>query len=275
MALIVEVACNRQSHLFFNTFCVPTNFCLNFLLSAPPVCTGSPILRSHPLGGGAYERRWLKRSGVTIANWPPFSAPSFALDCICDAGWIGLALLCRFSVLPWGQMSFWGATVITSLASAFPVVGHPLAFHRWLPHPLRFCSQHTARAGSALSPGARPGGLNQLSRIGSVDHLRQEPARYRVGHSFRLEWFISEFLPLMSWLAPHELRPARRLVIQSIRGRPPPPPVLVACSQELAHPSLPSFLCRAVPNRGRPKRWLLSTNHPAPISGSPRLPLGV
>lgn len=26
-------------------------------------------------------------------------------------------------VLPWGQMSFWGATVITSLASALPVVG--------------------------------------------------------------------------------------------------------------------------------------------------------
>ena len=27
-------------------------------------------------------------------------------------------------VLPWGQMSYWGATVITNLFSAFPVVGH-------------------------------------------------------------------------------------------------------------------------------------------------------
>ncbi|MDA8248525.1 MAG: cytochrome b N-terminal domain-containing protein, partial [Rhodospirillales bacterium] len=26
-------------------------------------------------------------------------------------------------VLPWGQMSFWGATVITNLFSAFPVIG--------------------------------------------------------------------------------------------------------------------------------------------------------
>ena len=26
-------------------------------------------------------------------------------------------------VLPWGQMSFWGATVITNLFSAFPLVG--------------------------------------------------------------------------------------------------------------------------------------------------------
>ena len=27
-------------------------------------------------------------------------------------------------VLPWGQMSYWGATVITNLFSAFPIVGH-------------------------------------------------------------------------------------------------------------------------------------------------------
>ena len=31
-------------------------------------------------------------------------------------------------VLPWGQMSFWGATVITSLAS---VVGNPLVSWLW------------------------------------------------------------------------------------------------------------------------------------------------
>ncbi len=28
-------------------------------------------------------------------------------------------------VLPWGQMSFWGATVITSFFTAFPIVGQP------------------------------------------------------------------------------------------------------------------------------------------------------
>ncbi|MBN8646826.1 MAG: cytochrome b/b6 [Caulobacterales bacterium] len=33
-------------------------------------------------------------------------------------------------VLPWGQMSFWGATVITNIASAIPVVGEPI--HKWL-----------------------------------------------------------------------------------------------------------------------------------------------
>jgi ubiquinol-cytochrome c reductase cytochrome b/c1 subunit len=34
-------------------------------------------------------------------------------------------------VLPWGQMSFWAATVITSLFSAFPVVGDPIVTWLW------------------------------------------------------------------------------------------------------------------------------------------------
>ncbi|MHB2167094.1 cytochrome b [Alsobacter sp. R-9] len=34
-------------------------------------------------------------------------------------------------VLPWGQMSFWGATVITNLFSAFPVVGETIVTYLW------------------------------------------------------------------------------------------------------------------------------------------------
>ncbi|WP_319530382.1 cytochrome b/b6 [uncultured Cohaesibacter sp.] len=34
-------------------------------------------------------------------------------------------------VLPWGQMSFWGATVITNLFSAFPIVGDPIVQLLW------------------------------------------------------------------------------------------------------------------------------------------------
>src|SRR3546814_3787310 len=33
-------------------------------------------------------------------------------------------------VLPWGQMSFWGATVITNLFSAIPIVGESIV--HWL-----------------------------------------------------------------------------------------------------------------------------------------------
>ncbi|SON56539.1 Cytochrome b/c1 [Hartmannibacter diazotrophicus] len=34
-------------------------------------------------------------------------------------------------VLPWGQMSFWGATVITNLFSALPIVGEPIVTWLW------------------------------------------------------------------------------------------------------------------------------------------------
>ncbi len=34
-------------------------------------------------------------------------------------------------VLPWGQISFWGATVITSLFSAIPYVGSDIVFWLW------------------------------------------------------------------------------------------------------------------------------------------------
>jgi ubiquinol-cytochrome c reductase cytochrome b/c1 subunit len=34
-------------------------------------------------------------------------------------------------VLPWGQMSFWGATVITNLASAIPYVGTDIVYWLW------------------------------------------------------------------------------------------------------------------------------------------------
>lgn len=34
-------------------------------------------------------------------------------------------------VLPWGQMSYWGATVITNLFSAFPVVGESIVTFLW------------------------------------------------------------------------------------------------------------------------------------------------
>ena len=34
-------------------------------------------------------------------------------------------------VLPWGQISFWGATVITNLFSAIPYVGSDIVFWLW------------------------------------------------------------------------------------------------------------------------------------------------
>jgi Cytochrome b subunit of the bc complex len=52
--------------------------------------------------------------------------------------WIGILIFLAMMatafmgyVLPWGQMSFWGATVITNLFSAFPIVGEPIVTWLW------------------------------------------------------------------------------------------------------------------------------------------------
>ena len=51
-------------------------------------------------------------------------------------------------VLPWGQMSFWGATVITNLASALPIIGPIIVIWLWGGHSVdnatlnRFFSLH-------------------------------------------------------------------------------------------------------------------------------------
>ena len=48
-------------------------------------------------------------------------------------GWLGVIIFLLMMatafmgyVLPWGQMSFWGATVITNLFSAIPLVGEAI-----------------------------------------------------------------------------------------------------------------------------------------------------
>lgn len=52
--------------------------------------------------------------------------------------WLGLVIYLLMMatgflgyVLPWGQMSFWGATVITNLFSAFPIVGDYIVTWLW------------------------------------------------------------------------------------------------------------------------------------------------
>lgn len=52
--------------------------------------------------------------------------------------WLGVLILLLMMatafmgyVLPWGQMSFWGATVITNLFSAFPLVGESIVSWLW------------------------------------------------------------------------------------------------------------------------------------------------
>ena len=70
------------------------------------------IFRGFYYGSYVRPKQWLWVSGAII----------FVL--MMATGFIGY-------VLPWGQMSFWGATVITNLFSAIPVVGEVLVQWLW------------------------------------------------------------------------------------------------------------------------------------------------
>lgn len=70
------------------------------------------VLRGMYYGSGAQPRELVWITGVAI------------LLLMIITAFIGY-------VLPWGQMSFWGATVITSLATAIPVVGKHIMYWLW------------------------------------------------------------------------------------------------------------------------------------------------
>lgn len=94
--------------------------------------------------------------------------------------WIGLAIFLSFMaeafmgyLLPWGQMSFWGATVITNLFTAIPLVGQP--FTVWLRGDFavgdatltRFFSLHTTFLPLAVIGGLLVMHLTALHKVGS------------------------------------------------------------------------------------------------------------
>ncbi|HBG46769.1 MAG TPA: cytochrome b [Deltaproteobacteria bacterium] len=94
--------------------------------------------------------------------------------------WIGLLILLFFMseaffgyLLPWGQMSFWGATVITNLFTAIPLVGQDLAV--WLRGDFavgdatltRFYSFHTTLVPFAILGVLVVLHLSALHKVGS------------------------------------------------------------------------------------------------------------
>jgi quinol-cytochrome oxidoreductase complex cytochrome b subunit len=80
-----------------------------------------------------------RRSMVGLAQLIPAAGVVFGLGLMAFAYsrvlWlsIGLMVVTGFMgyVLPWGQMSFWAATVITNLFSAIPLVGDPIVTWLW------------------------------------------------------------------------------------------------------------------------------------------------
>jgi len=62
--------------------------------------------------GGSTIKLWLWYSGVAIF-------------------FLSIATAFMGYVLPWGQMSFWAATVITNLFTAVPIIGNSIAYTLW------------------------------------------------------------------------------------------------------------------------------------------------
>jgi quinol-cytochrome oxidoreductase complex cytochrome b subunit len=64
-----------------------------------------------------------------------YSSFAFPRQLLWDVGVVILLIMIATAfmgyVLPWGQMSFWGATVITNLFSAIPVVGNDVVIWLW------------------------------------------------------------------------------------------------------------------------------------------------
>lgn len=130
--------------------------------------------------------------------------------------WIGLVIFLSFMaesfmgyLLPWGQMSFWGATVITNLFSAVPVIGSDLAI--WLRGDFavgdatltRFFSLHTTLIPMGVIGFLLLMHLTALHKVGSnnpdgIDLDKKGPdmvpfAPYYITKDF---WFIALFFTI-------------------------------------------------------------------------------
>ncbi len=125
--------------------------------------------------------------------------------------WIGLLIFLGFMaeafmgyLLPWGQMSFWGATVITNLFTAIPFVGQGLTV--WLRGDFavgdatltRFYSLHTTLFPFAVLGGLIVLHLSALHRVGSgnpegVDYDKNGPEMVPFSPYFITKdaWFLS------------------------------------------------------------------------------------
>lgn len=130
--------------------------------------------------------------------------------------WIGLAIYLSLMaesfmgyLLPWGQMSYWGATVVTNLFSAIPFIGND--FVVWLrgdfaignPTLGRFFALHTTLIPIAVIGGLVAMHLTALHRVGSgnpagIELDEKGPAVIPFAPYYITKdlWFISLFFTL-------------------------------------------------------------------------------
>nr|YP_044725.1 cytochrome b [Abronia graminea]BAD24775.1 cytochrome b [Abronia graminea] len=116
-------------------------------------------------------------------------------------------------VLPWGQMSFWGATVITNLSSAFPYIGTAVVQWTWGGFAIdnatltRFFTLHFALPFGLAGAAAihllflhETGSNNPLGITSNTDKIRFHPY-YTIKDLFGISVFIT-ILMMLALLSP-------------------------------------------------------------------------
>ena len=81
-------------------------------------------------------------------------------------------------VLPWGQMSFWAATVITNLFSAIPIFGEPIVTWLWG----GYCGRQSDAQPlllAALPVAVRDRRRGGAARLGAARGRTEQPGRHR------------------------------------------------------------------------------------------------
>ena len=81
-------------------------------------------------------------------------------------------------VLPWGQMSFWGATVITNLFSAIPVVGEPIVTWLWGGYAVGNPTLQPLLL-AALPAAVRDRRRRRAAHLGAARRRAEQPDRHR------------------------------------------------------------------------------------------------
>src|SRR5579872_5044708 len=137
-------------------------------------------------------------------------------------------------VLPWGQMSFWGATVITNLFSAIPLIGNDIVTWLWggfavgNPTLNRFYSLHyllpfliVAVVGLHLIALHQHGSNNPLGidRKGPQDSIPFHPY-YTIKDTFGLSLFLI-FYALMVFFWPNALGDSQNYIEANPLQTPP------------------------------------------------------
>ena len=125
LALQIVTGLLLSSHYTANT-----DFAFDRIISLSRDTSWGAFLRAVHLNGASFYFLFIY---IHIGRGLYYGSYSYTITWITGLFILFFSMLVAFLgyVLPWGQISYWGATVITNLISAIPIVGHNLVCWIW------------------------------------------------------------------------------------------------------------------------------------------------